>query len=83
MALPGELKGLGTVICEDCGSEMPIRVCISGAGPYLGHTCPQCGPYSRETGYYASMAEARRNLQIAKAGGTPAKLRKVIYMGGW
>jgi len=41
-----------TIKCEDCDSDLPLQVLHSGAGYYIGRHCPQCGPYSRETGYY-------------------------------
>ena len=51
MALPVELAGLGTAKCARCSTSMPLSVCKSAAGYYLGHWCENCGPYSRETGY--------------------------------
>lgn len=63
MALPGELLGTGTITCDLCGAELPLKVCQSGAGYYLGHFCNQCGPYSRESGYFRTREEAKRALQ--------------------
>ena len=31
---------------------LPLEVLESGAGWYVGTTCPYCGPYSRASGYY-------------------------------
>ena len=64
MVLPGETAGgLPATICEDCMMLMILRVCRSGAGYYLGYICPQHGPYSRESGYFKSKAEATEALE--------------------
>ena len=39
--------------CSDCGIMPRLQVCRSGAGYYIGTYC-DCGPYSRESGYYAT-----------------------------
>ncbi len=65
MAIPGELAGLEGATCV-CGAQLPLQVCQSAAGYYLGHWCNECGPYSRETGYYRSYDEADRELQRLK-----------------
>ena len=31
---------------------LPLKALESGAGWYVGTTCPYCGPYSRLSGYY-------------------------------
>lgn len=61
MALPGECLGAYEHTCEDCKIEMKLSVCQSAAGYYLGFMC-NCGPYSRETGYYAIASEAQAVL---------------------
>ena len=38
--------------CEDCNTELPLKVLRSAAGHYLGYWCPNCGPYSRMSSYY-------------------------------
>ena len=48
--LSGQCVGLNGAKC-DCGAELELKVCKSAAGHYLGYICPNCGPYSRETGY--------------------------------
>lgn len=63
MALPGELKGTRGTVCSDCGNDLPLQVCRSAAGYYLGYICPECGPYSRETGYYPSREAAEAELE--------------------
>jgi len=47
--------------CSECGVEMKLRVLESGAGYYIGTWC-NCGPYSRESGYYRSFGEAANAL---------------------
>lgn len=58
MALESELMGLNGTICDGCGAELLLGVCRSAAGWYLGYFCGNCGPYSRETGYFTSAQEA-------------------------
>ena len=50
MALPGEIDIVS--VCPDCGKKMPVKVCHSGAGYYIGQSCNQCGPYNRLSLYY-------------------------------
>ena len=62
MALPGETLALGAdPTCSDCGRTVTLDVHRSAAGYYVGTWCA-CGPYSRESGYYATEAEARAAL---------------------
>ena len=49
--------------CMDCGSEIPLMVCKSAAGFYLGQWCPQCGPYDRHSGYYPTREMADKLLE--------------------
>lgn len=63
MAHPGELSGLEKEFtCKDCGQKMPLQVCRSNAGHYLGYYCGNCGPWSRETGYYRKGEDADKAL---------------------
>lgn len=82
MALAGELKGLGTVTCSECLTELPLIVCTSAAGHYLGHTCPNCGPYSRETGYFSDYGEATKQLLIALTHKQCENIRDTNYHPG-
>lgn len=50
------------VKCSECGTELPLKVCQSGAGFYIGCFCNQCGPYDRESGYYATREKAEADL---------------------
>lgn len=78
MALPGELRGLdGTTCC--CGEKLELQVCRSAAGYYLGYFCGQCGPYSRETGYFRTRKDAAYELEEVKQGRSPLKLRDTEY----
>jgi len=47
--------------CPECGVTPTLEVYRSNAGYYLGTYC-NCGPYSRESGYYATEQEAQRDL---------------------
>jgi len=61
--LPGETLATGAArVCPDCGVRVELQVCRSAAGYYIGTMC-QCGPYSRESGYYASHEEAEEALE--------------------
>jgi hypothetical protein len=57
--LPGEtiLSGAPRK-CDDCGVTVVLKVLKSAAGYYIGTQC-QCGPYSRESGYFATRDEAQ------------------------
>ena len=63
MALRGETIHSGAAAaCEDCGRVLVPQVCRSGGGFYIGTWC-DCGPYSRESGYFRSREEAEAILQ--------------------
>jgi predicted RNA-binding Zn-ribbon protein involved in translation (DUF1610 family) len=62
MTLPGECVNDTQTICTECGSELNIQVLSSAAGYYIGFLCPQCGPYSRESGYYSNYEDAEMAL---------------------
>lgn len=76
MAIPGELKGINGCECI-CGAELPLKVCQSAAGYYLGYFCNRCGPYSRESGYFGTPEEAEAALK----GETDMQLRDTEYHG--
>jgi len=48
--------------CEDCGMILVNQVMRSAAGWYIGTAC-DCGPYSRESGYYNLVSDADFALQ--------------------
>ncbi len=61
MALKGELDIVDR--CPDCGGMMPVQVCLSGAGYYIGQQCDQCGSWSRLSArYYGTRKEAQDAL---------------------
>ncbi len=63
--IPGETILTGaSPTCADCGETPPFAVLKSGAGFYIGTMCA-CGPYSRESGYYATAREAADALLAA------------------
>lgn len=62
MTLPGETLSTGAPrTCPTCGTALELQVCCSNAY-YIGCYC-ECGPYSRESGYYGSEEEARAALE--------------------
>jgi len=65
MALPGETKGaVPEIVCDDCGSKLPLQVLHSPAGYYIGYYCPECGPYSRESHYMRTKELAEDYLRV-------------------
>ena len=62
MTLPGECVLDTKTACMECGTTLDIQVLCSAAGYYIGFFCPNCGPYSRESGYYDSREEAEKAL---------------------
>ena len=84
MAIEGELSGFHReLVCADCGTKMPLQVCESAAGYYLGYWCDECGPRSRETGYFRTYEEA--NTELAEwlyEGVEPDSARNTEYAGG-
>jgi hypothetical protein len=53
--------GDAPTVCPECGVDVVLQVCRSAAGWYVGTVCV-CGPYSRESGYYADRGGAERAL---------------------
>lgn len=65
MALPGETLALGADrVCDRCGVDVLPRLGVyrSGAGWYIGTYC-DCGPYTRESGYYPTREAAQSALK--------------------
>jgi len=61
--LSGECVQDEVTRCFECGLAMPLDVQSSAAGYYLGFFCPNCGPYSRESGYYKTYDDAMDALK--------------------
>ena len=63
MVMPGEtiLTGASDE-CPDCEKKLKFEVMRSPAGFYVGTQCC-CGPYSRESGYYAIRKKAEEDLK--------------------
>jgi uroporphyrinogen-III decarboxylase len=61
VAFPGEIKVFKK--CPDCKASLPIQVCLSGAGFYIGQWCNNCGPINRlSVDYYGTREEAQKAL---------------------
>lgn len=56
-------SGKGIKRCEDCKILMNLQVLSSNAGYYIGMQC-NCGPYSRESGYYKKRTDAEKELEF-------------------
>lgn len=68
MALTGETLASGAPrICETCGAVPKLGVYRSAAGPYIGTFC-DCGPYSRESEYYATQEAAQHAFDSGEFG---------------
>ena len=57
--LPGECVEDVTTACTECNEKLDIGVYQSNAGYYIGFWCPNCGPYSRESGYFKTHEQAQ------------------------
>ena len=68
MVLPGECVNGNKTICHECGAELTIGIQKSAAGYYIGFWCLECGPYSRESGYYSCYEEAENALNGRRYG---------------
>jgi len=75
MVLPGETVGSAHGVTCDCGKHLTLKVLSSAAGHYLGYFCPECGPFSRETGYFSSQKDAETEYMKWLAGVEPDTLR--------
>ena len=63
MALEGETIATGArPVCEECGVRLSDKVLRSAVGYYIGTEC-NCGPYSRESGYYTNETAADTELK--------------------
>jgi hypothetical protein len=66
--LPGETIASGAPdTCPDCATKLTLQVLRSAAGFYIGTQC-DCGPYSRESGYFQSRDSAETALSTGDFG---------------
>jgi hypothetical protein len=66
--IPGETIASGaSSTCSECSKKVELEVLRSGAGFYIGTQC-ECGPYSRESGYYGTREAAAAALQSGNFG---------------
>jgi len=68
MTLPSECVNETQTACMECNTSLTIQVLSSAAGYYIGFFCPECGPYSRESGYFHSRGEAETVLDLGDFG---------------
>jgi len=47
-----------------CDKVLEFQVLNTPAGYYVGTFCDTCGPYSRETGYFPTMEDAQKVLDV-------------------
>jgi len=73
--LLGECVGASGYRCDDghAPMDLPLQVLSSGGGYYVGYFCSQCGPISRESGYFKTSAEADIELQLILASGESSR----------
>ncbi|MFZ2489849.1 MAG: hypothetical protein WA208_00055 [Thermoanaerobaculia bacterium] len=65
--ITGETIATGAAgTCRDCGVTLELEV-LQAARFYVGTMCA-CGPYSRESGYFETRAEAELALAAALEG---------------
>jgi RNase P subunit RPR2 len=64
MTLLNECVNEKKTVCTGCNATLTIKVLSSAAGHYIGFFCSECGPYSRESGYYKSRDKAEDALQL-------------------
>jgi hypothetical protein len=66
--LPGETIASGAPdTCPDCATKPTLQVLRSAAGYYIGTQC-ECGPYSRESGYFERRDSAETALSTGDFG---------------
>lgn len=62
--IPGETIYSGaSPTCDRCKTTPELSIYRSAAGYYIGTYC-QCGPYSRESGYYRTAEDAEVALAL-------------------
>lgn len=67
MAIAGETIGGTTTTCMGCSEKLKLEVLKSNRY-YIGFFCPNCGPYSRESGYYPTRKSAEKALDSGEFG---------------
>lgn len=64
MTLPRETLATGAATqCPTCHVVLTVDIHRSNAGWYIGTWC-ECGPHSRESGYFRTAAKAREALRV-------------------
>lgn len=67
--------------CADCKKPLKTEVLKSNAGFYLGTWCDNCGPYARESSYFATRAQAESTLRVWQDSGEKPWARKEGFQG--
>lgn len=68
MVMRGETVDTGAPIkCDQCNTKAVLGVDKSAAGYYIGFRC-NCGPYSRESGYFPTKAAAEKAFETGRFG---------------
>ena len=66
--MQNETVSTGTkATCPDCNQMHGPKILRSAAGYYIGYMC-NCGPHSRESGYYKTASEAQACLDTGTYG---------------
>jgi hypothetical protein len=66
--------------CRQCEAVLPVKVCQSRAGYYIGTDCNNCGPHGRFSGYTTNKEVAERVLQAFLE--NPCRLRYTYLCDG-
>jgi hypothetical protein len=83
MALPGEITNGASFATCTCGSKLPLQVCKSYAGYYLGYICYECcSLYGRESHYFSTKEEALEYHKNFMIDNDKSMMRDDKYHGG-
>lgn len=79
--LAGEtIRSGAPATCPHCGIAPDMQVYLSGGGWYIGTWC-NCGPYTRESEYYATPESAQGALDSGLVSWRGPKYNEVIITG--
>jgi hypothetical protein len=79
--LAGEtIRSGAPATCPDCGITPDFEVLLSGGGWYIGTMC-NCGPYTRESEYYATPESAQGALDANLVSWRGPLYQRVVVQG--